>query len=135
MSIEPLAVDTNVLVRALADDDSAPQQCAQARALLAAASKVRISAVVFHEVMWTLSRSFGLNRAELVATGRALIAHAHCEVDRSDLFGEALTVLESAAIDFADAAALADARRCGRLLHTFDRKLGKLPGAQWMGKA
>lgn len=135
MSGKAIAADTNVLLRALVDDDSAPEQCAQARALLTAASKVRISTVVFHEVMWTLSRRFNFSRAELVATGEALLAHPHYEIDLPELFSEALSLLASAAIDFADAAALADARRCGRPLHTFDRKLGKLPGAQSMGKA
>ncbi|WP_420468041.1 PIN domain-containing protein [Panacagrimonas sp.] len=134
MSGGPVAADTNVLLRALVDDDSAPEQCAQARALLEGASKVRISAVVFHELMWTLSRRFGFARAELVATGEALLAHPNYDLDLPELIGEALTILGSAAIDFADAVAVADARRCGGPLHTFDRKLARLPGAKLLGK-
>lgn len=129
-----IAVDTNVLIRALVDDDSAPDQCMRARALIEAATRVRISAVVFHETMWTLSRRFGFSRAELVATGRALLAHPRYELELYELFGDALQILETAAIDFADAAALADARRRGTPLHSFDRKLGRLPGAQLLGK-
>jgi predicted nucleic acid-binding protein len=40
-----------------------------------------------------------------------------------------LDIFSTNGIDFADAVALADARRAGVGLHTFDRKLAKLPDA------
>ena len=42
-----IAVDTNVLLRALVDDKDAPNQCAAAQTLIAGAGKVRVAGIVF----------------------------------------------------------------------------------------
>jgi predicted nucleic acid-binding protein len=58
-----------------------------------------------------------------------LLDHPRYQIEASDELGQALDIFSTNGIDFADAVALADARRAGVGLHTFDRKLAKLPDA------
>lgn len=125
-----IAVDTNVLLRALLDDPQAPEQCATARELIVAAGSVAISAVVFLESMWTLSRSFAFPRRQVAETGMRLLEHPRYRIESRDLFVGAMRHYLDRGIDFGDAVALEQARQDGLVLHTFDRKLARCPGAQ-----
>ncbi|MBS0570599.1 MAG: PIN domain-containing protein [Proteobacteria bacterium] len=127
-----IALDTNVLLRALVDDDKAVTQCAAARRLVAAAGVVAICAAVFLETVWTLSRSFGFSRKEVVRVASMLLRHPKYRIQDSDLFAAALARFADGNIDFADAVALEQAVRGNAVLHTFDRKLAKLAGAQFV---
>lgn len=125
-----IALDTNVLLRALVDDADAPDQCAAARQLLAESRGVVISAVVFLETLWTLSRSFGYSRAQVCRVGALLLDHPRYHVRSEDLCAAALERYANSKIDFADAVALVDAGSGGCILHTFGHKLARLPGTQ-----
>lgn len=125
-----IAVDTNVLLRALVDDPENPAQCAAARRLLGAAARVRISAAVFLETLWTLSRSYGFPRREIARTGNELLAHPRYQVHDSELFSQALARFAASNVSLADALALEDASVEGALLYTFDRKLAKQENAR-----
>lgn len=125
-----IAVDTNVLLRALVDDENATQQCTAARQLVQAAGSVTISSAVFLETMWTLSRSFGYTRAKVAHVADLLLRHPKYRIQDTDLFAAANARFASTNIDFADAVALEHATSKAATLRTFDRKLGRHKGAQ-----
>lgn len=125
-----IAVDTNVLVRALIDDESAPGQSAAARALLEdVPGPVGISTMVFTETLWVLAKRYGVSRQRLVAIANDLLGHQRLGIQDRERLSEAIGIYAGSAVDFADALALVDARIEGAVLHTFDRKLSRLDGA------
>jgi predicted nucleic-acid-binding protein len=124
-----IAVDTNVLLRALVDDPTDPAQCEAARALVARAGQVRVASIVFVETLWVLHKRYRAARAEVSRIAQELLDHPRYQVEASHELGQALEIFSTNNIDFADAVALADARRKGIGLHTFDRRLAKLPDA------
>jgi predicted nucleic-acid-binding protein len=124
-----IAVDTNVLLRALVDDPANPAQCAAARALVAGAGQVRVAAIVFVETLWVLHKSYRAARDEVSRIARELLDHPRYQIESGDHLRQASEIFSTNNIDFADAVALADARRARVGLHTFDRRLAKLPDA------
>ena len=128
-----IAVDTNVLLRALVDDHAAPGQCAAARTLLASASKVRVAPIVFMETLWVLHKRYQAPRREVARIARELLEHPRYQIENREPLNEALAIFTGSNVDFADAVALTDARHTQCVLHTFDRKLAKLDGAVVVG--
>ncbi|HJR69385.1 MAG TPA: type II toxin-antitoxin system VapC family toxin [Gammaproteobacteria bacterium] len=124
-----IAVDTNVLLRALVDDPTDPAQCGAARALVAGAGQVRVASIVFVETLWVLHRRYRAARDDVSRVARELLDHPRYQIEASDELSQALEIFSTSSVDFADAVALADARRAGVGLHTFDRRLAKLPDA------
>lgn len=127
-----IALDTNVLLRILVQDDSAPAQCLAARQLIENEGKAHISAAVLLETLWTLSRSYGVGRAELARTAQALLSHPSYLVESADRYARAIRRYAASGIDLADAVALEHALEHQATLHTFDRKLAKQGGARRM---
>lgn len=125
-----IAVDTNVLVRALVDDPLEPRQCTAARELIVRAGIVHVSSIVFVETLWVLNRSYGASRAEVSRIATEVLGHPRYKVDNSRLLQAALQIFVGGKVDFADAVALADAQQAECALYTFDRKLAKLAGAK-----
>ena len=93
-----IIADTNVLVRALVEDD--PKQSALAQQLLVSADLVAIPAVVLCEVCWVLARSYKIARADVVAAIQGLISSENVVVDASAV--EAGLAVMNAGGDFAD---------------------------------
>ena len=124
-----IAVDTNVLLRALVDDPDDPRQCAIARTLVAEAGKVRVADIVFMETLWVLHKRYQALRKEVARIARELLDHPSYQIENHKQLSAALAIFESSNVDYADAVALADARQMQCALHTFDRKLAKLDGA------
>jgi len=81
------------------------------------------------ETLWVLHKSYRAKREEVVRIAQELLDHPRYRIEASDDLGQALEVFSTNKVDFADAVALADARRAGVTLHTFDRGLAKLAGA------
>ena len=125
-----LALDTNVLVRILIDDPQAIDQCEAARALASAAGEVYVPQVVQIETVWVLESAYGFARAELAAVLETLLGNQSFELQHADVLRTALGEFRNGAADFSDYVILAQARAENMVLATFDRKLGKLPGAQ-----
>ena len=125
-----LAVDTNVLVRVLVDDPSAPEQCAAARKAVSEAGEVAVSQVVQVETVWVLAGAYGLARDALQALLSAIAVHPAFHLQRADIFEAALRHYLDGHGDFADCMILAESATAGCELATFDRKLGKLPGTR-----
>lgn len=124
-----IAVDTNVLLRALVDDSDAPAQCAAAQLLIADAGQVRVASIVFMETLWVLLNRYRAPRKAVVRIARELLEHPRYEIENADQLGAVLKIYAASNIDFADAVALADARQVGCVLHAFDRRLAKLDDA------
>lgn len=130
-----LALDTNVLVRILIDDPQAIDQCAAARALASAAGEVYVPQVVQIETVWVLESAYGFARAELTAVLETLLSNQSFVLQHAAVLRAALGEFRHGAADFSDYVILTQARAENMLLATFDRKLGKLPGAQLVSVA
>jgi predicted nucleic-acid-binding protein len=113
-----IAIDTNVVVRFLVNDD--PEQAQRARRLIES-EDVFLSTTVLLETEWVLRVAYKRSRARLLEMLRAFLGLPR--VIAQDL-RVAITALEWAerGMDFADALHLAGAAACDAFL-TFDRRL------------
>jgi predicted nucleic-acid-binding protein len=124
-------LDTNVLVRYLAQDDPiqspAANQVIEKR--LTEASPGFISVVAMVETVWVLDRAYGLAPTQIAdAIERILQADALVVENEQEVFA-AMTALRDGRGEFADALIGARGARagCSRTL-TFDRKAARLAG-------
>ena len=121
------AVDTNVLVRLATRDD--PKQVAAAEAFVSEGAWV--SQLVVEEFTWVLTSVYRLTAAEVAAAVEILLQHKNLSVQEPEVVGAALRQYRrKPTVGFSDCLVLEAARKAGHLpLGTFDRELGKLPGA------
>jgi predicted nucleic-acid-binding protein len=117
-----VAIDTNVLVRYLTEDDEA--QDAAAAEIIEAASTVLVSTLVLAETTWVLRRAYKHTPTEIAAALRGFIAAQGVEVDEAAA-ESGLRFLEQGG-DFADGIIAHEAKRhrCDCLV-TFDRKFAQ----------
>jgi len=123
-----LAVDTNVLVRLIARDDSA--QVVRAEQFVKKGAWV--SHLALAEMVWVLDAVYERNADEIAIAIELLLNHADLSLQDPDVVEAALgTFRRRPSLGFSDCLLLEIARRAGHLpLGTFDRELGKLDGAQ-----
>ncbi|MHB9118221.1 MAG: type II toxin-antitoxin system VapC family toxin [Burkholderiales bacterium] len=115
-----LAVDTNLVVRLLANDDSAQTRRAAA---LFASEKIFISKTVLLESEWVLRFSYELPPKIVLQALHNIAGLPNVIVEQPREVAEALDGFERG-LDFADALHLAGSRRAGKFA-TFDKKLIK----------
>jgi predicted nucleic-acid-binding protein len=122
------AVDTNVLVRLIARDDT--RQAAAAEAFIRAGAWV--PHVVLVETMWVLLSVYGLAPPAIANGIEMLLNHRDLTVQDADVVEAALgRYRANPTIGFSDCLVLETARKAGHLpLGTFDRNLARLDGAQ-----
>ena len=121
-----ITADTNILVRAITDDD--PPQSRLARKVLAEAGLVALPLPVLCETVWVLAKGYGVGAVEIAATLRRLIDSASVTVDRPA--AEAGIALLAAGGDFADGAIAFAGRAMGaESFVSFDRKAVRLLAA------
>ena len=122
------AADTNVLLRDFVQDDA--KQTAVSREFLKAGAW--ISHVVLAEFVWVLDSSYGRSSTEIADAIELLLGHESVVLQDAETVVMALTSFRARPrIAFADHLILEIARKAGHLpLGTFDRKLGRLDGAQ-----
>ena len=123
-----IALDTNVLLRILLNDD--PKQSRQAQAVVARAvglgEDVLLPDIVLCEVEWVLSSAFGLPRARVVATLRRLLEGTEFTFANRTAVGAAVASYERGRADFSDYLIGATASAAGAsTTFTFDRDLRK----------
>lgn len=128
-----IAVDTNVLVRLLVNDD--PAQAAKARRLFDDQAvddgAVWIADSVMVELVWTLARAYRRERDDLVLALRALAAHATVVLESPAAVSQAIDAFERGPADFADCLLAAKAQAAGcTAVYTFDRGMKGLPGVK-----
>lgn len=111
------ALDTNVLVRVLTDDD--PEQVEAARELLASDDTFWIPVTVLLETGWVLEAIYELGVPTVADGLRHFLGLPNVEVDRPQRIALALQWYEEG-LDIADAVHLALSQDADRLA-TFDR--------------
>lgn len=126
-----IAVDTNLLLRLLVNDD--PAQAAKAKQLFDARAgedgSIWVGDTVLVELVWTLSRAYGRLRADLVTALRALACHATLMIESADAVRAAIEVYERSLADFSDCLLPEKAQRAGcDQLVTFDNGVRALAG-------
>jgi predicted nucleic-acid-binding protein len=131
-----IAVDTNVLLRYLLDDDI--EQSPRAARLFRRDDGILVTDVVLAETLWTLAgRKYRASRTDLAAVIDSLFREPVVEFeDRQAVWG-ALGDFEATAADFQDALILHKARRVAEqaqdplsALYTFDVAALELDGAR-----
>ena len=130
-----IAVDTNVLLRYLLNDD--PAQAERARGLFGHQDGVLITDVVIAETVWTLlGRRYRAGKAEIMAAIERLLEEPLVEFEDDAVIWHALQNYRETNADFADALvvekALGVALKSGRELegmYTFDAAALELPAA------
>ena len=114
------AVDTNVLVRLLTDDDEAQTRIAKR---IMASGDTFISSTVLLETEWVLRGAYRFAPNELNEALSALGGLRGVTFEAPNVVAQALN-WHREGMDFADAIHLASASRC-EAFATFDRKLAK----------
>ena len=126
-----IGLDTNVLVRYLAQDD--PIQSSQATEVierrLTADNLGFVSIVAMAETVWVLDRAYGLTDREIAATVERLLQADTLVAENEQEVFSAMTSLKRGQGSFSDAiiATLGAKAGCSHTL-TFDRKALRLPG-------
>lgn len=125
-----IAVDTNVLVRALVEDPGEPRQCAAARAQLKQAAEVFVPQIVQVETVWVLETAHGLKRDETLVVLDHLRDNAAFHLQNRAQFEAAVRDYRVGSADFADYLILAESHVHGSELLTFDKRLLKSTGTR-----
>ncbi len=132
------ALDTNVLVRYVVQDD--PSQLAAAKRLIsrcvAKGSTLFIPVTVVLELEWVLRSSFAFGKDDVLMTLSALFSAAELTLESERALEVALHLFRKGSADFADCLHVALATQAGEQpLWTFDKSASKVNGAQLLAKA
>lgn len=125
-----IGLDTNVLVRYVMQDD--PRQSPRATRVIESLSAEEpgfVPVVALVELVWVLSGSYGLGRAQVAQVLEGLLRSKELVVDRAELVTQALNRFGTAGADFADALIerIAAAAGCATTM-TFDAGAVKSAG-------
>ncbi len=122
-----IGVDTNIVIRLLLDEPSAPDQGDVAKAMLAAADQpLAVAIPVVAEVAWVARGIFKMGKDQVITLLSNLIDHPSFIVAERAAVAEALTAYADSRADFTDhlIAALNRAAGCTTTL-TFDKTAAK----------
>jgi predicted nucleic-acid-binding protein len=126
-----IGLDTNVVVRYLAQDDA--RQAAIATRLIegSLSADVRgfISIVTLAEIVWVMSSNYGASRASVAEIVEGLLTAPQLMMERADVLWRALKAYRDSKADFSDAVIveLGSDAGCSKTV-TFDRRAGAHPG-------
>jgi predicted nucleic-acid-binding protein len=130
------AIDTNVLVRFLVNDDA--KQAQLVRNYFANAAQARevffVPALVVLETIWVLESAYDIGRDDLVSTLADLLLFPVLEFENRTVLQAVLSKARSNNNDLSDLLISESARHagCGSTL-TFDKKAAKTPGFELLG--
>ena len=124
-----IAVDTNLVVRILADDPGQPDQVDAARALASQSQQVFVPLIVQVETVWVLESGYGLSRETVIQALEQLEVNQAFVLEDEDLSHRALGLFRSSNVDYSDCVILSNCRAGKLELYTFDKRLSKLAGA------
>ena len=119
-----IALDTNVLVRYLVEDDK--QQSAEAARLIESGESLFVPQIVLCEMVWVLSHAYGLQRRAIVDILNQLRRASALKIEMPDQVQRATESFDKGKGDFADylIAERAIAHGCSSVA-TFDRALDR----------
>jgi len=126
-----IGLDTNVLVRYLAQDDpvQSPAATDVIERRLTQANPGYISVVVMAETAWVLERAYGLNAPAIAACIERVLQTDVLVVEHEQEVFTAMALLKQGSASFADSLILSLAEKAGcQTTLTFDRKALRLPG-------
>jgi predicted nucleic-acid-binding protein len=131
------ALDTNVLVRYVVQDDEA--QLAAARRLIrkciADGQTLFVPVTVALELEWVLRASFEYAKDEVMEVLSSLLSAAELSFESERALEVALQLYRNGTADFVDCLHIALAAQAGESpLRTFDRRAAKVSGAQMVGR-
>lgn len=131
-----IGLDTNIIVRYLAQDD-ARQSAAATRFIektLSTEEPGYISLIVLVEVVWVLTVSYALDRARITAVLEALLTTQQFKVESAELVWRATNRYGASRADFSDLliAECAVAAGCTRIV-TFDRSAAASGALELLG--
>jgi predicted nucleic-acid-binding protein len=127
------ALDTNMLVRYLVEDDAAQLAAAKKliRSALAAGETLFIPITVTLELEWVLRSNFKFNKEQVTTTLSSLLAAAELTFESEPAAEIALALYRKSSADFSDCVHIALAHSAGeRPLWTFDHAASKVDGAK-----
>lgn len=120
-----IAIDTNVLLRLLLDDDAvhARRSRTLVAAMVAANEPIFVNRVVLCETVWTLGRGYRYDRAQIALAIELLLAAPALRLEDGDAVEEALAIFRASAAGFVDALIGVLNRRTGCVTtYTFDSR-------------
>lgn len=125
-----IAIDTNVLLRYLLNDDDTQSEAA--RGLLdetcSRSDPAFVHDVVLAEIVWVLKRKMTGGRRNIVETLRKLLDNEHLAFSDEGALAAAIDAYEAGAADFAEYLVAAGARSHGAApTYTFDADAAKSP--------
>lgn len=130
-----IGLDTNVLVRYLAQDD--PEQSALATELvegLSADEPGHISLVALIEAIWVLESCYAMDKPGLCSLLAQLLQSQELVVQDAATVWKALRAFQAGAADFADCLIERSCAACGcTATLTFDRAAARTAGMQLLG--
>lgn len=115
------AIDTNIVVRLLINDD--PRQAARARETIEN-EPVRVATTVILESAWVLRRSYGMAQGAIVEALRLFTGHKNILLSDPEIVKRALELADKG-LSIADAVHLASTPDCSSFV-TFDRAMQKV---------
>lgn len=132
------ALDTNVLVRYIVQDDAA--QLAAAKRLIGRCVgeglTLFVPVTVVLELEWVLRSSFGFEKDDVLLTLSSLFSAAELSLESERALEVALQLFRMGSADFADCLHIALAIQAGEPpLWTFDKGAVKVNGAQLLANA
>lgn len=126
-----IGLDTNVIVRCLAQDDM--RQAAVATRLiegsLSAEARGFISIVTLAEIVWVMTSNYRATRVAVADIVEGLLTAPQLMLERADVIWRALRAYRNSKADFSDAVIVELGRHagCSKVL-TFDRNASAHPG-------
>ena len=129
------ALDTNVLVRYIVEDD--PAQLAVAKRLIHRCVRngltLFVPITVLLELEWVLRSKFGFAKDDMLRTLSSLLSAAEIRFESEQALETAFHLFRDTASDFADCLHVALATQAGEQpLWTFDKRASKISGARWL---
>ena len=127
------ALDTNVLIRYVVQDDTAQLGAAKRliRRLVARGSSIFIPVTVALELEWVLRTSFGYAKDDVLQVLSSLLSAAELSFESEQAVEVTLQLYRDGSADFADCLHIALAAQAGEQpLWTFDRGAARISGAR-----
>lgn len=130
------ALDTNVLVRWLTNDDAV--QCAIVERVfddaIGNAQRLFVTVTVMLELEWVLRSKYRYDKPQVMAALSALLDVAELEFQAEPALEQALWLFkQTGSRDFADCLHIALVSQAGQgPLLTFDERASRIEGAQWL---
>jgi predicted nucleic-acid-binding protein len=131
-----IALDTNVLVRFLTQDE--PGQARAATDLISDLTEDNPGFVcreVVVELVWVLERSYKFSSSDISGVLEGLLSASELVIEEADAIGSILQLYETKGFEFSDLMIRQAARRSGsHHLATFDKKAALLDDVELVGQ-